>query len=130
MKKLILMLLLITGFTAFTKAQDTTKVKKTPEERAQHTAMVLQKKLKLTADQSKQVSDILAEEAANTGDKMKGVKGGHLAKMQAAADADKKIDAILTDDQKKTYAQIKETRKAKMGKHKDAVTTPEATPVP
>ena len=128
MKKIILMLLLITGFAALVKAQDSLKVKKTPEERARHTAMMLQKKLKLTADQSKQVSDILATEAAKTGTKMKGVKGARLAKMEAAADADKKIDAILTADQRKLYTEMKEKRKEKRMKKAEATPAPTVQP--
>jgi hypothetical protein len=44
MKKIILMLMLLTGFAAIAKAQDTTRAKRTPQERAQHTTKMLQKK--------------------------------------------------------------------------------------
>jgi protein CpxP len=128
MKKIILILLFVAGVTAFAKAQDTTRVKRTPEERAQRTLTMMQKRLNLTADQSKQISVILADRADKAA-KMQGVKGNNLARLQAANDADKKIDAILTDDQRKTYAQIKETAKEKMKDRRKAnAAEPTATP--
>src|SRR4051812_30730720 len=105
MKKTLLMLCFITCMAAFAKAQDTTKVKKTPEERAAHATKALQKKLNLTASQTTQVSAILTDEAVKLSQpKIKGTKGGKLEKMEAVADADKKINAILTPDQQKVYA--------------------------
>ena len=45
--------------------------------------------------------------------KKKRVKGGHLRKMEIAADADKKINDVLTPDQQRQYALIKEKVKEK-----------------
>jgi len=129
MKKIILILFLMTGVTALVKAQDTTKVKKTPEERAEHMVKVMQKKLDLTADQTKQIGTVLTDRA----DKMaqiEGVKGFRMAKMQAMTDADKKIEAILTDSQKKTYAQMKADMKEKAMSRRNAANTPSPTAPP
>ncbi|MEO6521209.1 MAG: hypothetical protein ABIN91_06015 [Mucilaginibacter sp.] len=134
MKKLMLALFLITGITAFAKAQDTTRVKKTPEERAAQMTKLMQKKLNLTADQTTKISAILAERAIQMDEpKMKGVKGGRLVKMKAMADADKKINAVLTPDQQKQYADMEAKVKEKAldrRKVKMQETTPVAPPVP
>jgi len=123
MKKLMLALFLITGITAFAKAQDTTKVKKTPEERATQMTKRLQQKLNLTADQTTKISAILTERATQMDEpKMKGVKGGRVVKMQAMADADKKINAILTPDQQKQYAEMQAKMKVKAQDRKKAKT--------
>jgi protein CpxP len=129
MKKIILVLFLVTGVAAFANAQDTTKVKKTPEEKNEHTLKVMQKRLNLTADQSKQISAILAERADKV-TKMKGVKGGGLAKTEASTDADKKINALLTDDQKKAYAQMKDQAKAKAVARRKAANAAEPAAAP
>lgn len=130
MKKIILMMMLVAGMAAFANAQDTTKVKKTPEERAAQMTKMMQKKLNLTADQTTRISAIIADRATKMGDmKMKGVKGGRLAKMEAAADADKKINAILTPDQQKQYAQMEEKIKAKAMERRKAKTEAPAAPV-
>lgn len=106
MKRIILMLIMALGFAGLASAQDTVKVKKSPEQKAEHMTKTLHKKLKLTAEQTKQVSAILTERAT----KME-TKEGRVAKMRALKDADDKIEAVLTDDQKKVYAEIKENKK-------------------
>jgi protein CpxP len=130
MKKIILALLIITGTAAFAMAQDTTKVKKSPEERAAQMTKMMQKKLNLTADQTTQISAILTERANQMAEpKVKGMKGGRMAKMQAVADADKKINAILTPEQQKAYAQMEEKTKARMMSRKKDNTGDATTPV-
>jgi len=114
MKKILMMLLLVAGFAAFAKAQDTTKVKKTPDERAAQMGKIMQKRLNLTADQSKQIDAILTDRAEQVA-AMKGQKGTKSEKMKVMADADTKINAILNDDQKKQYAQMKEKMLEKRG---------------
>ncbi len=124
MKKIILMLLLITGFAVCAKAQDTTKVKRSPQERAVRMGKMMEKRLNLTADQSKQINAILAERATKE-DALKGQKGTKAEKIKAVADADAKIDAILTPDQRKLYAALKESAKEKgMGKKAGATPPP------
>lgn len=127
MKKIIVMLLLITGLAAYAKAQDTTRVKRTPQERAARMGKMMQKKLNLTADQSTQINTILADRAAKE-DALKGQKGTKAEKLKAIADADAKIDAILTPEQRKLYAALKESAKEKgMGK-KGGTTAPNTPP--
>lgn len=129
MKKILLTIFLIAGIAVFANAQDTTKVKKTPQERAAQMTKALQRKLNLTADQTTQVSAILTDEATKTSDiKEKGVKGHGLAKLEAKTDADKKINAILTPDQQKVYAQMEEKMKAKAQERLQARKTAQATP--
>lgn len=115
MKKIMLITFLLAGITAFAKAQDTTKVKKTPEERAAQMTKMMQKKLNLTADQTTKISAILSERATQMDEpKIKGVKGGgRVVKMQAMADVDKKINAVLTPDQQKQYADMEQKVKDK-----------------
>jgi protein CpxP len=108
------MLLLVTGFAALAKAQDTTKVKKTPDERAAQMGKMMQKRLNLTADQSKQIDAILIDRAEKL-DAMKGQKGSRNERMKLMTDADTRINAILNDDQKKQYAQMKEKILEKRG---------------
>ena len=120
MKKIIVMLLLITGFAVCTNAQDTAKVKRTPQERAARMGKMMEKRLSLTADQSKQINAILADRATKE-DALKGQKGSKDERMKVMADADAKIDAILTPDQKKQYAALKEKE---MSKRREATSPP------
>jgi Spy/CpxP family protein refolding chaperone len=129
MKKIIVMLLLITGFAGYAKAQDTAKVKRTPEERAARMGKMMEKRLSLAADQSKQINAILADRATKE-DALKGQKGSKDERMKVMADADAKIDAILTPDQRKQYAALKETAKERgMGKKGEPI-SPATTPPP
>lgn len=123
MKKIILMLLIAVGFAGVASAQDTVKGKKSPEQKAEHMTEMLHKKLKLTADQIKQVNSILTERAT----KME-TKESRVAKMRALKDADDKIEAVLTEDQKKVYAEIKEKNKEKMKSRRKATTDPVIMP--
>jgi len=129
MKKIIVMLLLITGFAVCANAQDTTKVKRTPQERAERMGKMMQKRLNLTADQSTKINAILIDRATKE-DALKGQKGTKGEKAQVMADADAKIDAVLTDDQRKLYAAMKESAKTRMNKKGAVPTTPAATPPP
>ena len=128
MKKIIVMLLLITGFAVCAKAQDTARVKRTPEERAARMGKMMEKRLSLTADQSKQVNAILADRATKE-EALKGQKGLKDERMKVMADADAKIDAILTPDQRKQYAALKETAKER-GKGKKGEDTPPSSGTP
>lgn len=130
MKKIMIMLLLITGFAVCTKAQDTAKVKLTPQERAARMGKMMEKRLNLTADQSKQINVILADRATKE-DALKGQKGSKAERMKVMADADAKIDAILTPDQRKLYAALKESAKEKgMGRKGGATSPTTSTPPP
>ena len=126
MKKIIVMLLLITGFAVCANAQDTAKVKRTPQERAERMGKMMQKKLNLTADQSTKINAILIDRATKEA-ALKGQKGTRGEKAKVMADADAKIDAILTPDQQKLYAAIKESAKERGRKGE---TTPPLTSTP
>jgi protein CpxP len=124
MKKIIFMLLLITATAAFTKAQDTTRVKRTPEEKAAQHLQMLQRKLNLTASQSKQIGTILQEGAEKMdGPKMKGIKGRSVMRMQAMKETDNKVEAVLTNEQKQTYDAMKVKMKEKRMNKQDAKAT-------
>ncbi|MDN3548491.1 hypothetical protein [Mucilaginibacter aquaedulcis] len=121
MKKLILIIAFVTGVTALVNAQE--KADKTPAQKAAHKTQKLQKKLKLTAAQTKQVNALFTTEAtrmdslkAHKADK-KASKGTHKA---IEEQTDKKLNSILTADQKKAYAALKEAKKEKHDKKKAA----------
>jgi len=121
MKKLILVIAFLTGISALAGAQQ--KADKTPAQKAAHKTQNLQKKLKLTAAQTKQVNALFTAEAtrmdslkAHKTDK-KASKATHKA---IEAQTDKKLSTILTADQKKAYAALKEAKKEKHDKKKAA----------
>lgn len=73
----------------------------------------LKEKLKLTDDQTVKVKAIMSV----TRDRMETARKESNDRMKALQDeADKKINAVLTDDQKKTYAEMKEKRKERKEK--------------
>ncbi|OCX54152.1 hypothetical protein BEL04_07750 [Mucilaginibacter sp. PPCGB 2223] len=127
MKKIVLILLLIAAFAVCAGAQDTAKVKRTPQERAARMGKMMEKRLSLTADQSKQINAVLLDRATKE-DALKGQKGTKGEKAKVMADADAKIDAILTPDQRKLYAAIKES--AKERGRKGETTPPSASTPP
>ena len=96
----------------------------TPEERAQRSADQLSKKLSLSDDQKAKVTAIYLEQAAamkKVRDEANGDREVMMAKMKAANEAnDVKINAVLTEDQKKAYSEWKaeraESMKKRMGK--------------
>lgn len=116
MKKIILMLVLLGSVVTFANAQGK---KGNSEKRSQKMADALAQKLTLTADQKVQVSAIMLSQAksqdsiraaAGEGADMKALRPKVMAVQKAN---DKKINAILTDDQKKAYATYKEERRKK-----------------
>jgi protein CpxP len=113
MKKLILSAILLISMGTMTMAQtDHRKVKKTPEERAQHATDMLDKKLSLTADQKSKVYALTLEDMKKPkANHVKGEKRDTTA-MKAAMDArDSKINNILNDKQRVAYKEWKEKRK-------------------
>ncbi|HXH99051.1 MAG TPA: hypothetical protein VNI52_02195 [Sphingobacteriaceae bacterium] len=116
MKKIILMLVLLGSVVTFANAQGK---KGNSAERSQKMANALAQKLTLTADQKVQVSAIMLSQAksqdsiraaAGEGADMKALRPKVMAVQKAN---DKKINAILTDDQKKAYATYKKERRNK-----------------
>ena len=95
----------------------------TPPSPEQVVAM-MSKKLSLTDDQKTQITPIIAERQQ----KMAALKANPPARKMHAAreaksimgDSDKKIEAVLNDQQKQQYAQMKEEMKEKAKEKKDA----------
>lgn len=92
----------------------------TPAERAQKNADRLAEKLKLNDDQKAKVSAIYLEQA-NKMEKLRAEASGNREDMRAtmkksAEESDTKINALLNEDQKKTYAEWKAERMERMKK--------------
>jgi len=92
----------------------------TPEERATKMTTQLTEKLALTVDQQTKVKSILLDQNAamaktreEAGEDRKAARTKMMANMQ---ESNAKINAVLTEDQKKTFAAYQEERKAAMQK--------------
>jgi DNA gyrase/topoisomerase IV subunit B len=121
MKKLILVIAFITSLSVLANAQQ--KASKTPAQKAAHKTQALQKKLNLTAAQTKQVNAIFLT-AATRADSLKAHKGDKKANKAAhktiETQTDQKLNAVFNADQKKAYATIKEAKKEKHARNKAA----------
>ncbi|HMG08340.1 MAG TPA: hypothetical protein VK609_07505 [Mucilaginibacter sp.] len=121
MKRLTLVIAFITSLSVLANAQQ--KTDKTPAQKAAHKTENLQKKLKLTAGQTKQVNAIFLTEATRS-DSLKAhsskadKKASKITHKAIEAQTDKKLNAILTADQKKAYASLKQAKKEKHDKKK------------
>ena len=86
----------------------------TPEEAVTR----MSSKLNLTDDQKAKITPIIADRQAQMRTLMADTSGRRVQKARKAksimSDSDKKIEAILTSDQKKTYAQMKEQTKEQL----------------
>ncbi|OJV41991.1 MAG: hypothetical protein BGO25_20520 [Acidobacteriales bacterium 59-55] len=75
-------------------------------------------KLNLTDDQKAKITPIIADRQTQMRALMADTSGRRLRKARKAksimSDSDKKIQAVLTSDQRKTYAQMKEQRKEQL----------------
>jgi len=75
-------------------------------------------KLNLTDDQKSKITPIIADRQAQMRALMADSSGRRLQKARKAksimSDSDKKIEALLTSDQKKAYEQMKEERREQM----------------
>jgi hypothetical protein len=117
MKKLLLIAGLLTGSVLFANAQ---VLNKTPEKRVSHQMKALQKNLNLDASQSEKINTILLSRVtkmdslkANSSDK----KANRKAIKALAQTSEEKVLAVLNADQQKSYAKLKEARKAKAKKY-------------
>jgi hypothetical protein len=120
MKKALLIAGLLTGSVLFANAQI---LDKSPQKRVSHQMKTLQKNLNLGASQSEKINNILLARAtkvdslkANSSDK----KANRKALKALAQTSEEKVVAVLNADQQKSYAKLKETRKAKAKKHRGA----------
>ena len=86
----------------------------TPEE----TVARMSSKLSLTDDQKAKITPIIADRQTQMRALMADTSGRRLQKARKAksimSGSDKKIEAVLTSDQKKTYAQMKEQTKEQL----------------
>ena len=86
----------------------------TPEEAVSR----MSSKLNLTDDQRAKITPIITDRQAQMRALMADISGRRLRKARKAksimSDSDKKIEAILTSDQKRTYAQMKEETKEQL----------------
>ncbi|MBN9614793.1 MAG: hypothetical protein J0G35_04400 [Acidobacteriales bacterium] len=86
----------------------------TPEEAVNR----MSSKLNLTDDQKAKITPIIADRQTQMRALMADTSGRRLRKARKAksimSDSDKKIQAVLTSDQRKTYAQMKEQRKEQL----------------
>lgn len=118
MKRLLIICGLLFSMITFANAQGGGRPMGTPEERAAKTLTMLTEKLTLTADQQTKVKAILldqntqvAKAREEAGDDRQAARAKMMKIME---DNNVKITALLTDDQKKTYAAYLEERKAAM----------------
>ena len=123
MKKVILTIAIaVMGFTAVF-AQDSTKrkldmQKYTPEQRAERSTAMLDKKLSLTADQKTKIYQISLDRAKKMQEMyVAGKDGGKGKGKQMKADMDAsntQIEMVLTPEQKTKYDDMKQQMKGKM----------------
>lgn len=118
MKKLLIICGLLFSVVTFANAQDAERKMPTPAERAERSAAQLTKKLNLTEDQKAKVKAIFLEQTAamtKVRTESKDDREGMMAKMKTMNDAnDVKINALLTADQKKVFAEWQAERKENM----------------
>lgn len=115
MKKLILIVTLVSVINVFTNAQQVQQ--KTPQQRAANMAKVLEKKLNLTPDQATKVNTIMLIQSTRL-DSLKSnpqvdKKSNRLSRRSILEQTDNNLNDILNTDQKKSYANWKELRKEK-----------------
>ena len=118
MKKLLIICGLLFSMVTFASAQGGGRQMGTPEERATKATTMLMEKLTLTADQQTKVKAILldqntqvAKAREEAGDDRQAARAKMMKIME---DNNTKINALLTDDQKKAYTTYLEERKAAM----------------
>jgi len=119
MKKLIVVALLLFGFTTFAQVEKKEKEKSesreklSPEERTQKELKRMTKVLKLTDAQQKEMTALFSEMQSKRGENQ-----GKPSKEDRKAMKDK-INKILTPEQAATWEKIQEERKEKMKENKE-----------
>lgn len=126
MKKVLMICGLLFSIITFANAQDAPEKRPggrggmmgTPEERAQRTADQLTKQLGLTEDQKTKVKSIYLDQATammKMREESKGDREAMMAKMKTVnEETDKKVEALLTAEQKTSFATWKEERMKRM----------------
>lgn len=110
MKKLLLMCCFVLGISAVSRAQGGGGGgMRSPEDRVK----MMQTSLKLTDDQTAKILAIYKASAAKR-DSVRNAGGDREAMRPIMMDANNKVQAILTDDQKAAYKKMMEDMRAKM----------------
>jgi protein CpxP len=112
MKKSILMVALFIGFSTLGFAQEQgARPRLSPEERAQKKTELLTEKLSLTKEQQEKVLAINLEEAKSNEEFMKKTREERMKDISERRESmkatDEKIVALLTEDQKKAFQELK-----------------------
>jgi len=117
MKKAIIICGMLFSMVTFAHAQGG-KMKRTPEERATQTTTQLTEKLALTAEQQSKVKAILLEQNTQQSKAWEEAKAdrkeARTKMMEKSRENNSKINEVLNDEQKKTYAAYQQDRKEKM----------------
>lgn len=120
MKKLLLLLVLLSCLNTLTQAQRKTSL--TADQKAARAAKTLQKQLNLTPDQVTKVTGIYSHRATQL-DSIKqnaGQKGNGKKRKAIAEDTQTELNAVLTPGQQQQYAAWKEMKKQKLQAHRKA----------
>lgn len=120
MKKLIFtaILFISMGTMAFAQQDSIKKVRKTPEQKAQHATDALAKKLSLTEDQKTKIYTINLEGMKKAKENhVKGQKPDMAAMKASMEERDSQINGVLNDDQRKIYQEVKAKRAESSKKH-------------
>ncbi|MBW4888967.1 hypothetical protein KXQ82_04545 [Mucilaginibacter sp. HMF5004] len=112
MKKIITVLFIVSSLTTISHAQQTARVKQTPQEQAAKECKALKKKLDLTDEQVQKITAIFAERDTKIADGKGLPEAGSVIK-QADEDANNQVDVLLTPDQKKIFGQMVTDKKSK-----------------
>ena len=120
MKKVLLALVFLAGSVNISHAQQGQGQQRSPEERVKMQTERLSERLKLTADQKTKVEAIFLGQAKSMDSlRTAGGQGGDRMEMMKKIrpireENDKKIKALLTDDQKKAFDTYQEEMKNRM----------------
>lgn len=116
MKKLLIVGALL--FSVFTTALAQERQMPSPEERAKRQSETLARRLTLTDDQKAKVHELFLDQAKATDSLRSAAQGdfqGMRGKLQPVQEAtDKKIVALLNEDQKKKFQAYQDERKSRM----------------
>lgn len=120
-KRFVLVITLVSGMSLLANAQD--RQPKSPAEKADRSTKVLQKQLNLSANQTTQVNAVYLEQFKGL-DSLRTVNQGGDKKANQQLrktfidQADTKLNAIFTDEQKVAYTTFMQTQKDKAAARK------------
>ncbi|WP_442588509.1 DUF5969 family protein [Pedobacter sp. AW31-3R] len=118
MKKLAMICGLLFSVITFANAQGGKRNMGTPEERAAKMTARLTEKLSLTADQQTKIKAVFLDQQAQMektrAEQTQDRSAMRGKMMEMMKESDSKINAVLTEEQKKSYEAYKEERKSEM----------------